>query len=40
MGSNKALARRNKGAKPEASVEGKSGAKEAKLRGSEDVVGA
>lgn len=40
IGSNKALPRRNIGARPEVSVEGKSGAKEAKFRGSEDIAGA
>jgi len=40
IGSNKALPRRKMGAKLEASVEGKSRAKEAKFRVSEDAAGA
>ena len=40
IGSNKALPRRNMGAKLEASVEAKSGMKEAKFRGSGDGAGA
>jgi hypothetical protein len=40
IGSNKALPRRNMGAKLEASVEAKSGTKEAKFRGSGDGAGA
>ena len=40
IGSNKALPRRKMGAKLEASVEAKSGTKEAKVKGSEDAAGA